>query len=86
MGQNSIDLFISGHCCITYEPCSVPDSFSLSSRLASSVDNRCNEDYIIIESSSNLCNDRGLSHRYCERVLNAAIGQTINHKICGKLT
>ncbi len=76
-----------GFCCITYKICpEEPNSFSLSSRPFSSGDNACIEDYIIIEGSSNSCMEKfNLSHRYCERVLNAVKMQTNNVGICGTI-
>ena len=73
-----------GSSCITYEPCAdEPNSFSLSSRPFSLVDKGCNEDYVVIESSSNSCSDPSITHRYCERVLNSVSLQTVNNRICG---
>ena len=77
-------LYFKGHCCISYEVCPDEDNaFSLSSKANSLVDNFCNEDYIIIESSMNSCKGNIITHRYCGRVLNSVGGQTINHNICG---
>ena len=43
-------------------------------------------DYIIIEGSSNSCSEKfNFTHRYCERVLNAAKNQIRNSRICGKM-
>jgi hypothetical protein len=85
-----------GFCCIQYQVCSDPGSFSLSgggqdptdpTKLISIAESGCTNDYIDIPGSSANCNQgsqnaNALTNKYCGSILNPTVGATVNVPIC----